>query len=92
MTMVSTHYRGTPARPRAHEITCLGTSQGYAHIEIIDSAVALELSGPDGSATSIALSVLEAQRLAELLVRASGDQDRRTPTLLRLHEQGANVA
>lgn len=92
MTIVSTHYRGTPARPRAHEITCLSTSQGYAHIEIIDSAVALELSGRDGSAASITLNVFEAERLAELLVRDSDDRDRRTPTLLRIHEQGADAA
>lgn len=92
MTMVSTHYRGTPARPRAHEITCLSTSQGCAHIEIIDSVVVLELSGRDGSAVSIRLSVAESQRLAELLVSASTDQDRHTPALLRTHEHGVGAA
>lgn len=92
MNMVSTHYRGTPARPHAQEITCLSTAQGYAHIEITDSVVALELSGRDGSAVSISLSVAETQRLAELLVSASAHQDRRTPTRLRTHAYGMDAA
>lgn len=92
MTMVSTHYRGTPARPRAHEITCMSTPQSYVHIQTIDSEVVLELSGRDGSAASISLSAADAQRLGELLVSATADQSLRTPALLHTREQGVDAA
>lgn len=92
MSIVSTHYRGTPARPRAHEITCMSTPQSYVHIQTNDSEVVLELSGRDGCAASISLSVADSHRLGELLVSVAADHVLRTPTLLHAHEQGVDAA
>lgn len=67
MTIVTTHYRGTPARPRAHKYVCLRAVQGHVHIEATGTTVALELSCHEGSFSSLHLSLEEAHALAELL-------------------------
>ena len=92
MTIVTTHYRGTPARPRAHGYACLRATQGHIHIEATDTAVAVDLSSHEGSTVSLCLTPVEAHALAELLEGSLPGRDSSWTAHPRTHLTEVNAA